>query len=581
MRERRNGCRAVLCCLLLTAVQSARAEGTPAAECTQYVDAEVVISTNPLTKQFSLNAVDHKTATETQTVVCFGVSGAAFLLNGKQLTIRNDTGAPFVIDNLYVQQTKLPAQCLAQSGTCFSVSVTGTSPVILRNPRIEWVGPAATPEKPTTTDGLMIQSDHVTIEVTPEKVTDPAYVTVKNFRTGIVVDQRTGVVLDGVKIQRTAAQVGSLGLRVAGPENTVTNAQIDCADTGIHALGGTAAAPIQITGGTISAGACATDAGVFLQGDHVFLTDTAIVGPKIGVILDPLNGPMGITGGSITKAQIGVEVRNATPATLLALQLDTFTEVDQLYDFTMVAAPTAPTVTWTKTCAQTVAGVAQKVCDTTDADNVVTSINGTLTAEQCAGEIPGTMLLYEKSGTSAVGMSVCGVGLSSNDMCEFSCTHTIFNKAFAVSFDTKLQPVFLNHYGAAMLEVIAVEKIGDKPTDLGPLAPLPLPIVLGAAMGGEETGNTALDGVLPGGEDGAETDTLQVASGMGGNFDATPPANVPLAGDDSPLPPTDDRATTTTTTTTAAAAGGDAVGGGATGGVPLGAGVAGCSLIQH
>ncbi len=326
-----------------------------------------------------------------------------------QLIIDNTATTPLLIENLTVRQAVTPSQCSATASHCPSVIIKGTAPVILRNPKIEVTSGISLP----TVDGLAIDGANVTIEVTPDKVADANYVTVKDFRYGIFTDTPTSrVTLDHVKVQRTTAQVGSAGVYLrAGTGHMLTDVQTQCAQTGVALWGGTETAPNLVLGGTFSGKYGATDCtahtGLFFQGSHVFAHEAeghplSITNFQHGVILDPHDGPMGIEGGTIANAEVGVKVtKNAMNGSQLQVWPTEFKKVKEMHVAEKPLTDSLDAVQLAKQCKNTMTVSNNTVCDAQAASNEVVSIIGSVPSLYCSSN-QNMVLLYADAEAKAM-----------------------------------------------------------------------------------------------------------------------------------------------------------------------------------
>lgn len=369
---------------------SLSAEVTPAAVCITYNDTVLkTISSDAANKQYTVN-IGADQMNGAYASLCFH-QGEQQKLNEikSQLVINNTLGVPLLIENLSVTQTVTPSQCVVGAATCPSIILKG-SPIILRNLKV------TNTNSQNPVDGVEVRTSQVTIE----------NATVENFRYGLVVPESAGAnqltITKGV-FSRTNALTGiAAGIIIkSGHGQTITDVTVHCAETGLALTGGTSDAPNVVRGGTFSGKnaqgeSCTAHAGLFLQGGYVSATGTTehpltIADYQQGVVLDPV-GPMGIDGGKISNAKVGIEIRNAVPPILplLALQPKEFFNVEKPYDWKGEVVADSASIVMGKRCLTTVKqgidGVEYDLCAVEETSNRVKVIKGILPEDFCTSE---------------------------------------------------------------------------------------------------------------------------------------------------------------------------------------------------
>lgn len=335
-----------LCVLTLLAVLAGNLRGIAAAEpapmgCDEYTDTTArAVSADALNRQFVIaaNLAHHQ---GTFASLCFATDAAiATTPQLSQLVIENTGSVPLLIENLTVQQAVVPGRCDADARVCPTVILKGHH-ITLRNPRVINLR-----GDNVAVDGFAIEGDHMTIEVTPSLLADPTYATSQQFRYGIFGERGNDATIQRAVIRRTTAQVGSAGVYLtAGTGHEVIDVRVHGTDTAVALRGGATDAVNVVLGGTFDGNttrgdACNAHAGAFVQGDHAFVRSTddhplSLANFQYGVILDPLNGPMGVEGGTIRDATVGVTIRNANVTILpsVATQVTQFLNVPRRFDF--------------------------------------------------------------------------------------------------------------------------------------------------------------------------------------------------------------------------------------------------------
>lgn len=318
----------------------AAAEPSPMV-CAEYADTTArTVTADGLNRQFVIAAtLAHNQGTFAS--ICFPDSATISMTPQlSQLVIENTGPVTLLIENLTVQQTVVPGRCEADARVCPTVILKGRN-ITLRNPRVINLR-----GENVAVDGFAIEGDHMTIEVTPERLADPTYVTSQQFRYGIFGERGNDVTIQRAVIRRTTAQVGSAGVYLtAGTGHEVIDVRVHGVDTAVALRGGAADAANVVLGGTFDGNttrgdSCNAHAGAFVQGDHAFVRSTddhplTLANFQHGVILDPLIGPMGVEGGTIRDATVGVTIRNAnvTILPLVATQVTQFLNVPRRFDF--------------------------------------------------------------------------------------------------------------------------------------------------------------------------------------------------------------------------------------------------------
>lgn len=591
------------------------AEVAPSPACSGYNDtAEDAVTSDVANKQYSINgSAAH--AQGAYATLCFK-QGETWKLNaaGSQLVINNTLDVPLLIENLTVTQTVTPSQCVAGVATCPSIILKG-APIILRNLKV-------TNTNSQNPDGVEVRTSQVTIE----------NATVENFRYGLVVPESAGAnqltVTKGV-FRRTTALTGSAGIHIkSGHGQTITDTTVQCYETGLALTGGTSDAPNVVQGGTFSgktaAGAsCNAHTGLFLPGSHVFATGTeehplTIADFQQGVVLDPV-GPMGIDGGKISNAKVGIEIRNALPPTLsiLTLQPKEFFNVEKSYDWKGTSAADSASIVMGKRCLTTVKqmldGVEYDLCDVEESSklaNGVKIIDGILPEDFCTSEENFALLYsfydvaksvnvlkqieskcdiapFQSSVTFVPTQSDPKVVTASEGQCGFHCTEDLNNgEPLNISLELDMaEMVLVTDQGLLSLPPFQLTALNDVIATPGvaTMTPIESPEVSAGGDGdgldqltGGSGGDTG-DGDLGGGamlSDGSNSTLDTNSTGSTGNV----PGNAHAPFDDETIVP-DDGATAGRTSQVFAGGGVD--GGGSNEGAPTvaGVGAAGCSLM--
>lgn len=599
-----------LCIGALLLVESGllHAEETPKYACTSYTaTADKVVKTNDAGQQYIDVDVNAVVKDNQYAKICFTSNDTANLIldtvDGNQLLIDNTLNVPLYIENLHVQQKATP------SGS--SIILTG-APIILRNAKVT----NTNSQKPV--DGIEVRTSQVTIE----------HATVENFRYGLVVPEQAGAnqltITKGV-FSRTTALTGSAGILIKfGHGQTITDVTAQCAETGLAMTGGTSDAPNMVRGGTFSGNtatgaSCTAHTGLFLPGSHVFATGTTehpltIADYQQGVVLDPV-GPMGIDGGKISNAKVGIEIRNAVSPTLplLTLQPKEFFHVEKSYDWKGTSAADSASIVMGKRCHTTVKqvidGVEYDLCDVEEPSNGVKVIEGILPEDFCMSE-ENFSLLYSFVNVveAADGLkklkSKCNISpfladvtfvptqtdpkvvTASKGQCGLHCTEDLNNgEPLNISLELDMaEMVLVTDQGLLSLPPFQLTALNDVIATPGVAMATPIGGAPGMSGDGGGSNDGGLDDIIGGGA-GTNLGEGDLGGGTNGTVDAQSAGgagNIPGGAyapfDDAAIVPGDDA---TDGRGAHVIAGGSLDGGGSGEGAPAmaGVGAAGCSLI--